>query len=55
MKPLSCNPGALTGLPEKIIVSHYENNYAVAVRRATASSSTPGPRTTPTTWPAASR
>ncbi len=33
MKPLSCNPGALSGLSEKIIVSHYENNYGGAVKR----------------------
>ena len=33
MKPLSCNPGALAGLSEKIIVSHYENNYGGAVKR----------------------
>jgi Fe-Mn family superoxide dismutase len=33
MKPLSCNPGALPGLSEKIIVSHYENNYGGAVKR----------------------
>ncbi len=33
MKPLSCNPGALTGLSEKIIVSHYEKNYGGAVKR----------------------
>ena len=33
MKPLSCNPGALTGLSEKIIASHYENNYGGAVKR----------------------
>ena len=33
MKPLSCNPGALTGLSEKIVVSHYENNYGGAVKR----------------------
>jgi len=25
MKSLSCNPGALSGLSEKIIDSHYEN------------------------------
>ena len=31
MKPLSCNPGTLTGLSEKIIVSQYENNYGGAV------------------------
>jgi Fe-Mn family superoxide dismutase len=36
MKPLSCNPGALSGLSEKIIVSHYENNYGGAVKRLNA-------------------
>lgn len=33
MKPLSCDPSRLTGLSEKIIVSHYENNYGGAVKR----------------------
>ena len=33
MKPLSCNPSGLAGLSEKIIVSHYENNYGGAVKR----------------------
>ena len=33
MKPLACNPAALTGLSEKLIVSHYENNYGGAVKR----------------------
>ena len=33
MKPLTCNPGALPGLSEKMIVSHYENNYGGAVKR----------------------
>ena len=33
MKPLACNPSALAGLSEKIIVSHYENNYGGAVKR----------------------
>ena len=33
MKPLACNPGALQGLSEKMIVSHYENNYGGAVKR----------------------
>jgi Fe-Mn family superoxide dismutase len=33
MKPLSCNPSKLKGLSEKLIVSHYENNYGGAVRR----------------------
>lgn len=36
MKPLSCEPRRLTGLSEKIIVSHYENNYGGAVRRLNA-------------------
>jgi superoxide dismutase, Fe-Mn family len=33
MQPLPCNPGALPGLSERIIVSHYENNYGGAVKR----------------------
>lgn len=33
MKSLSCNPSGLAGLSEKIIVSHYENNYGGAVKR----------------------
>jgi superoxide dismutase, Fe-Mn family len=33
MKPLACNPRALQGLSEKMIVSHYENNYGGAVKR----------------------
>ncbi len=33
MKPLSCNASGLKGLSEKLLVSHYENNYAGAVRR----------------------
>jgi len=36
MKPLSCNPAKLTGLSEKLIVSHYENNYGGAVKRLNA-------------------
>lgn len=36
MKPLSCNPSKLKGLSEKLIVSHYENNYGGAVRRLNA-------------------
>lgn len=35
-KPLSCNPGGLPGLSEKLIVSHYENNYGGAVKRLNA-------------------
>ena len=33
MKPLACDPQRLTGLSEKLIVSHYENNYGGAVKR----------------------
>jgi superoxide dismutase, Fe-Mn family len=33
MKPLGCDPSKLTGLSEKLIVSHYENNYGGAVKR----------------------
>src|SRR5258708_16749535 len=33
MKPLSCDPAKLSGLSEKLIVSHYENNYGGAVKR----------------------
>jgi len=36
MKPLSCNPAKLKGLSEKLIVSHYENNYGDAVKRLNA-------------------
>lgn len=36
MKPLACDPGKLPGLSEKLIVSHYENNYAGAVKRLNA-------------------
>lgn len=35
-KPLSCDPTKLKGLSEKLIVSHYENNYGGAVRRLNA-------------------
>src|SRR4030095_7812347 len=35
-KPLSCNPTQLKGLSEKLIISHYENNYAGAVKRLNA-------------------
>jgi Fe-Mn family superoxide dismutase len=33
MKPLSCDPGGIKGMSEKLIVSHYENNYCGAVKR----------------------
>ncbi len=36
IKPLSCNPVNLKGLSEKLIVSHYENNYGGAVKRLNA-------------------
>ncbi len=36
LKPLSCNPGSIAGMSEKIIVSHWENNYGGAVKRLNA-------------------
>jgi len=36
IKPLSCNPAKLKGLSEKLIFSHYENNYSGAVKRLNA-------------------
>jgi Fe-Mn family superoxide dismutase len=33
MKPLSCDPVRVRGMSEKLIVSHYENNYGGAVKR----------------------
>lgn len=36
LKPLSCNPGAIAGMSERIIVSHWENNYSGAVKRLNA-------------------
>jgi superoxide dismutase, Fe-Mn family len=36
IKPLSCDPKKLTGLSERLIVSHWENNYSGAVRRLNA-------------------
>ena len=36
MKPLTCDPARLAGLSEKLIVSHYENNYGGAVKRLNA-------------------
>ena len=37
MKPLSWSPSQLKGLSEKLIVSHYENNYGGALKLGTAS------------------
>ncbi|HEX6829426.1 MAG TPA: Fe-Mn family superoxide dismutase [Burkholderiales bacterium] len=36
MKSLSCNPAKLDGLSERLVVSHYENNYGGAVKRLNA-------------------
>src|SRR6266571_721786 len=36
IKSLSCDPAKLKGLSEKLIVSHWENNYGGAVRRLNA-------------------
>jgi superoxide dismutase, Fe-Mn family len=33
MKPLSCDPSRVKGMSERLIVSHYENNYGGAVKR----------------------
>ncbi len=33
MKPLSCDPAHVKGMSERLIVSHYENNYGGAVKR----------------------
>jgi Fe-Mn family superoxide dismutase len=35
-KPLSLDPKSIQGLSEKVIVSHYENNYVGAVKRLNA-------------------
>jgi Fe-Mn family superoxide dismutase len=36
MKTLACDPSRLKGLSERLIVSHYENNYGGAVKRLNA-------------------
>ncbi len=33
MKPLGCDPQQVKAMSEKLIVSHYENNYGGAVKR----------------------
>src|SRR6516165_10904295 len=33
MKPLSCDPSRIRGMSERLIISHYENNYGGAVKR----------------------
>ena len=35
-KPLPFDPKAITGISEKVLVSHYENNYVGAVKRLNA-------------------
>src|SRR5271166_4963972 len=36
MKALACDPARIKGMSEKLIVSHYENNYGGAVNRLNA-------------------
>src|SRR5215468_11248151 len=36
IKPLACDPTRIKGMSEKLLVSHYENNYSGAVRRLNA-------------------
>ena len=36
MKPLACDPTRIKGMSEKLVVSHYENNYGGAVNRLNA-------------------
>src|SRR5262252_1277300 len=33
VKPLPCDPGRIRGMSERMIISHYENNYGGAVKR----------------------
>jgi superoxide dismutase, Fe-Mn family len=33
MQPLSCDPARIKGMSERLIISHYENNYGGAVKR----------------------
>src|SRR5436305_3567897 len=33
IKPLGCDPARIKGMSERLIVSHYENNYGGAVKR----------------------
>src|SRR5262245_50314109 len=33
IKPLSCDPTRIKGMSERLIISHYENNYGGAVKR----------------------
>jgi hypothetical protein len=36
VKPLACDPTAINGMSERLIVSHYENNCGGAVQRLNA-------------------
>ena len=36
LKPLPSDPARIKGMSEKLIVSHYENNYGGAVNRLNA-------------------
>src|SRR5829696_1874174 len=36
IKPLACDPTRIKGMSEKLIVSHYENNYGGALNRLNA-------------------
>src|SRR5215216_4259813 len=36
VKPLPCDPARIKGMSERLIVSHYENNYGGAVSRLNA-------------------
>jgi Fe-Mn family superoxide dismutase len=36
VEPLACDPVAINGMSERLIVSHYENNYSGAVQRINA-------------------
>src|SRR6202049_4024773 len=33
IKPLGCDPARIKGMSERLIISHYENNYGGAVKR----------------------
>ena len=33
LKPLSCDPARIKGMSERLVISHYENNYGGAVKR----------------------
>ena len=36
VKPLPCDPARIKGMSERLILSHYENNYGGALRRLNA-------------------